>query len=99
MIIKELFFKYNLNFSNIYNLILENNLELIKIIPEIVFYEKGEWNNNYRIDFIKINISDIPHHLRSLINMMRDKKGFIGIKIKIKKNIIEDKNKKKNKLK
>jgi hypothetical protein len=91
MINKELFFKYNLNFTNIYNLIVEDNEDFIKIVPEIVFYEKGIWNNNKRIDYININISDIPYELRTIIDMMRDKKGFIGIKIKIKKEFIQNK--------
>lgn len=91
MINKELLFKYNINFHNIYDLALENNKEFIKVIPEIVDYNKGNWKNNKRNDFIKINISDIPFDLRSIIDLMRDPKGLIEIKVKIKKEIIDDK--------
>ena len=91
MIIKELFFNYNLNYNKVYDLALENNDDFIKIIPEIVFYEKGNWINNKRKDCVKINISDIPHDLRCIIDMMRDNKGLIGIKIKIKKETLDDK--------
>jgi len=91
MIVKELFFNYNLNYNKVYDLALENNDEFIKIIPEIVFYEKGNWINNKRKDYIKINISDIPYDLRCIIDMMRDNKGLIGIKIKIKKETLDDK--------
>ena len=91
MIVKELFFNYNLNYNKVYDLALEDNDEFIKIIPEIVFYEKGNWINNKRKDYIKINISDIPYDLRCIIDMMRDNKGLIGIKIKIKKEALDDK--------
>ena len=91
MIVKELFFNYNLNYNKVYDLALEDNDEFIKIIPEIVFYEKGNWINNKRKDYIKINISDIPYDLRFIIDMMRDNKGLIGIKIKIKKEALDDK--------
>lgn len=91
MIIKELIFKYNLNFINIYNLAVENNSEFIKIIPEIVFYEKGSWSNNKRTDFIKINILDVPSDLKNIIDLMKDDNNLIGIKIKIKKKIFDDK--------
>lgn len=91
MIVKDLFFNYNLNFNKVYNLALEDNDKFIKIIPEIVFYEKGNWINNKRKDFIKINISDIPHDLICIIDMMKDYNGFIGIKIKIKKETLDNK--------
>jgi hypothetical protein len=91
MINQELLFKYNINFHNIYDLALENNKEFIKVIPEIVFYQKGTWKNNKRIDFIKINIFDIPTDLNYIINMMKDNNGLIGIKIKIKKILFDDK--------
>jgi len=85
MIVKELFFKYNLNYLTFYDLILDNNDEFVKVIPEIVFYQKGLWKNNKRIDIIKINITDIPTDLKTIINLMKDNNGFIEIKIKIKK--------------
>lgn len=91
MINQELFFKYNINFHNIYDLALENNEEFIKVIPEIVSYQKGTWKNNKRKDFIKINICDIPYDLRCIIDMMRDTNGLIGIKIKIKRELFNDK--------
>jgi hypothetical protein len=93
MIEKELTFNYNLNFNNIYNLAVENNDEFIKVIPEIVLYEKGIWMNDdiYRKDKLWINIADIPYDLRGVIDMIRDKKGFIGLKIKIKKILNNDK--------
>jgi hypothetical protein len=91
MIFKELFFKYNLNYLELIDLTLENNDEFIKVIPEIVFYIKGVWKNNIRKDFIKINITDIPYDLRTIIDMIRDDKGLIGIKIKIKKETFENK--------
>ena len=93
MIEKELVFNYNLNFKNIYNLAVENNDEFIKIIPEIVVYDKGVWMNDdiYRKDKLLINIADIPYDLRGVIDMIRDKKGLIGLKIKIKKILNTDK--------
>lgn len=91
MIHQKLFFKYNINYNEVYNLALENNEDFIKVVPEIVLYEKGTWKNNKRKDFIKINISDIPYDLRCIIDMMRDNNGLIGIKIKIKKEILNDK--------
>ena len=91
MIYQTLFFKYCINFNEFYNLILENNDDLIKVIPEIVFYEKGTWINNKRKDFIKINVSNIPHDLKYLFDLIKDNKGLISIKIKINKNYIDDK--------
>ena len=93
MIEKELLFNYNLNFKNIYDLAIENNDEFIKVIPEIIFYDKGVWINDdiYRKDKVWINIADIPYHLRGVIDMIRDKKGLIGLKIKIKKIFNNDK--------
>jgi len=93
MIEKELIFSYNLNFNNIYDLAFENNDDFINIIPEIILYNKGIWMNDdiYRKDKLWINIADIPHDLRNVIDMIRDKKGFIGLKIKIKKILINDK--------
>jgi hypothetical protein len=91
MIVKDLFFNYNLNYNKVYNLALEDNDEFIKIIPEIVFYEKGNWINNKRNDYAKINISDIPYELRFIIDIIKDNKGLIGIKIKIKKEVLDDK--------
>ena len=58
MIIKELFFKYNIDFKKIYNLAIENNDDFIKIIPEIIYYKKGVWKDNKRNDFIKIKNQD-----------------------------------------
>ena len=93
MIEKELVFNYNLNFKDIYNLAVENNDEFIKIIPEIVVYDKGVWMKDdiYRKDKLLINIADIPYDLRGVIDMIRDKKGLIGLKIKIKKILNTDK--------
>ena len=93
MIEKELIFNYNLNFKNIYDLAIENNNEFVKIIPEIILYKKGVWINDdiYRKDKLWINISDIPYELRCVIDMIRDKKGLIGLKIKIKKILNNDK--------
>ena len=92
MIVKELLFNYHLNYNKVYNLALENNDEFIKIIPEIVFYEKGNWINNKINDYAKINISDIPQDLICIIDLIRDSKGLIGIKIKIKKEVLYNKN-------
>lgn len=93
MIEKELVFNYNLNFKDIYNLAVENNDEFIKIIPEIILYDKGVWMKDdiYRKDKLLINIADIPYDLRGVIDMIRDKKGLIGLKIKIKKILNTDK--------
>lgn len=93
MIEKELVFNYNLNFKDIYNLAVENNDEFIKIIPEIILYDKGVWMKDdiYRKDKLLINIADIPYDLRSVIDMIRNKKGLIGLKIKIKKILDTDK--------
>ena len=93
MIEKELVFNYNLNFKDIYNLAVENNDEFIKIIPEIILYDKGVWMKDdiYRKDKLLINIADIPYDLRGVIDMIRDKKGLIGLKIKIKKILNIDK--------
>ena len=93
MIEKELVFNYNLNFKDIYNLAVENNDEFIKIIPEIILYDKGVWMKDdiYRKDKLLINIADIPYDLRSVIDMIRNKKGLIGLKIKIKKILNTDK--------
>lgn len=91
MISKELFFLYDMNFMDIYDLTLENNDGFIKIIPEIVFYQKGIWKDNKRIDIININITDIPDELSNIISLMKDKNGFIKIKIKIYKFINDDK--------
>jgi hypothetical protein len=90
MINNKLFFKYNLNYLNIVDLALDNNDKFIEIIPEIVFYEKGIWNNNKRKDYIKINITDIPKDINSIINLIKDKDGLISFKIKIKKEIIHN---------
>jgi hypothetical protein len=90
MINNKLFFKYNLNYLNIVDLALDNNDKFIEIIPEIVFYEKGIWNNNKRKDYIKINITDIPKDINSIINLIKDKDGLISFKIKIKKEIIQN---------
>ena len=81
MIEKELVFNYNLNFKDIYNLAVENNDEFIKVIPEIVLYDKGVWMKDdiYRKDKLLINIADIPYDLRGVIDMIRDKKGLISI--------------------
>ena len=46
MIEKQLLFNYNLNFKNIYDLAIENNDEFIKVIPEIILYDKGVWIND-----------------------------------------------------
>jgi hypothetical protein len=91
MISKDLTFTYDLNYNDLYNLTLEENDEFIKVIPEIVYYEKGIWKNNKRIDKIMINITDIPYDLRIIIDMMRNKQGFIKIKIKFYKEIIDNK--------
>lgn len=91
MISKDLIFNYQLNYNDLYNLTLEENDEFIKIIPEIVYYEKGIWKNNKRIDKIMINIIDIPYDLRIIIDMMRTKKGFIKMKIKFYKEILDNK--------
>jgi hypothetical protein len=90
MINNNLFFKYDLNYLEIIDLALDNNDKFIEVIPEIVFYEKGIWNNNKRKDKIKINITDIPSDISNIIDMIKDKDGLIGIKIKILKEITND---------
>ena len=91
MISKDLILNYQLNYNDLYYLTLEENNEFIKIIPEIIYYEKGIWKNNKRIDKITINIVDIPYDLRIIIDMMRNKKGFIKMKIKFYKEILDNK--------
>lgn len=84
MIQKNLFFHYNLNFNHIFDLTINNNQQFINVIPEIFFYKKGIWNNNYRTDILKIDIADIPFDLRYFIDTIRDPQGFINLKLKIK---------------
>jgi len=77
-------YKYKIN--NLYDILFEDNKEVIGIIPEIVSYNQGIWNDNKRYDRVKIDIVDIPYNLRIIIDLIRDCNGLINLIIKNKKS-------------
>ena len=90
MLERELIFNYNTSLVNVYDKAVEDNGELVKIIPEIVGYEQGKWENGIRKDMIIYKMTDIPENLRTTIEMFLNKEGEIRFKLKIEKRVDMD---------
>lgn len=86
MLERELIFEYpNITLDELYMKTLENNVELIKVIPEITRYMQGKWADGIRRDEIIYKLTDIPENLNSTIQMFLDNNGEIRLGIKIEK--------------
>ncbi len=101
MISKDLIFEYdNIDMWHLYNKTVEDNNEMIKIIPEIVEYKKGTWKNEKRKDKLVCRFLNIPENLISIIRQMfLNKNDEIGCKLKIEKKVSDDNTKIRLKLK
>lgn len=93
MISKDLIFEYdNIDIWQLYNKTVENNNEMIKIIPEIVEYKQGTWKNEKRKDKLICKLLNIPENLRTIIRQIfLNKNDEIGCKLKIEKKVSADK--------
>jgi hypothetical protein len=87
MLERELIFNYKTSLSNIYDKGVEDNADLIAVIPEIIGYEQGRWDNGKRKDWMVYKMTDIPENLRKTIEMFLNKEGEIRFRIKIYKQI------------
>ncbi len=76
MIEKELFFKYNINYKYLFDITINNNSEILKIIDELKDYIQGYWKNDKRKDIIQFKIKDAP------LEIFKD--GNVPLKLKIK---------------
>jgi len=90
MLEKELQFVYKLKLDDIYNRAVEDNSELISVIPEIIGYEQGKWLNGLRKDVMIYRMTDIPDGLKHTIKMFIDDSNEIRFKLKIEKRIDMD---------
>ncbi len=90
MLERELVFNYNTSLSRVYDKGVEDNAELVAIIPEIIGYEQGIWDNGIRKDGMVYKMTDIPEHLRRTIEMFLNKDGEIRFRIKIEKRVDMD---------
>jgi len=89
MLERELIFNYKTSLSNIYDKGVEDNADLIAVIPEIIGYEQGRWDNGKRKDWMVYKMTDIPENLRKTIEMFLNKEGEIRFRIKIYKQLYE----------
>lgn len=83
MIEKELLFHYNHNYKYLYEIVTNDNKEILKVIDELVDYKQGIWKDNKRKDFIEFKISDIPPVLQTFASSII-KDNIIPLKIKIR---------------
>ncbi len=66
MIEKELFFHYNINYNNLFDITTNNNSELLKIIDDLKDYKQGDWKDNKRKDIIEFTVQDVPDVFKTL---------------------------------
>ncbi len=93
MICKDLIFTYdNINSKDLYKYTIEDNENLIKIIPEIVKYQQGLWKKQEkkRKDKMKIRLLNLPEIFFILRQLLLDKNNEFNCKIKIQKIIINN---------
>ena len=87
MISKDLIFIYdNIDVNGLYDKTMEDNEDMVKLIPEIIKYEKGIWKEGKRKDKLVCKLLNIPDNLTTILrNLFLNKNDEIGFKIKIKK--------------
>ena len=90
MLESELVFVYKLGLDDLYNRAVEDNAELISIIPEIIGYEQGRWLNGLRKDIMIYKMTDIPEGLKNTIKMFIGNENEVRFKLKIEKRIDMD---------
>ena len=90
MLERELLFEYDLKLPEIYMKTVEENEEMVKIIPEIIGYEQGKWENGIRKDGIIYKMTNIPENLKYTIQMFLNNNQEIKFKLKIEKRIDMD---------
>lgn len=83
MIEKELIFHYNLNYKYLFDITVNNNSEILKIIDELKDYKQGVWKDNKRKDLIEFTVHDIPDIFKSLASAIIVD-NIIPLKIKYK---------------
>ena len=83
MIEKELIFHYNLNYKYLFDITVNNNSEILKIIDELKDYKQGVWKDNKRMDLIEFTVHDIPDIFKSLASAIIVD-NIIPLKIKYK---------------
>lgn len=76
MIQKELYFEYDINYNYLFDIICNNNSEILKIIDDLKEYRQGNWKENKRKDVIHFKFKDAP------LEIIKD--GNIPLKLKIK---------------
>lgn len=76
MIQKELYFEYDINYNYLYDITVNNNSEILKIINELKEYRQGIWKEDKRKDVIHFKFKDAP------LEVIKD--GNIPLKLKIK---------------
>ena len=91
MIEKELRFHYNQNFKYIFDITVNNNSEILKIIDDLREYKQGDWNNNKRKDIIQFTFNDIPDDFKIITDLIIVD-NVIPLKVKIE--LIENNDKK-----
>jgi len=90
MLERELIFNYKISLLKVYDKGVEDNSELVKIIPEIVGYEQWRWDSGKRKDWMVYKMTYIPENLRKTIEMFLNKDGEIRFRIKIEKRVDMD---------
>ena len=76
MIEKELFFEYDINFKYLFDIVANNNSEILKIIDDLKEYRQGIWREDKRKDIIHFKFNDAP------LEIIKD--GNIPLKLKLK---------------
>lgn len=79
-------FTLNKNISNIYNLLLEDN-KILNSLFNIKKYDKNDWKNNTKIDYLTIEEYDIPDFIS---HCFLNKTKIINLEIKNIKILFND---------
>lgn len=54
----------NLSLDKLYNKLYDNNEDIMETTFKFNNYEKGEWNNNKRIDRLELEMEDLPDMIK-----------------------------------
>ena len=80
---------YDKNINELFNIVVNDNEDLVKYIENITYYKQGEWkkdkqNRPKRTDIAIIKVDNIPSEIITLISLFMEKDNMMPIKYKIK---------------
>ena len=84
MIERTLEYNYDLDIDYIFDIIADNNSEIVEKLTDIFDYKQGKWLDNKRKDLVGLTLTDIPSQVETIASLfVTNNQVYIKEKIRI----------------